>query len=959
MQSSPLGAAAVGQPAPLIGFGSRITDIALALAGSAAAAYGVMRVREPGVMGTEHDWMWWLLALGALVAGVGLLRMERWVPEASPTVAPAHFRTIAHRGWGLLCLVAGVGIAAWVGVRLWPNIQNWQQTPLAWGVALLLMALGGWLLGAVGQPASDYGPGLLRIGAESFPRWLEVLLFVLILALAVGVRTYKLDEIPSAIYVDETNASLDSLYILEGRQDSPFATGWYETPNGYIYFMAGLYKLFGANYWTLKAASLIPALLTIPAVFLLGRYLFGSLAGLTGMYLLAISRWHMTMSRWGWNEVMPPLFQALGVYFLVKGLRERRASAYALGGLITGLTIYTYLSSRLAIATIALFALYWVAVDYHGPWTSWKRHWRGLVIFGAATLVAMTPIGVTYITHPFTFMNRAAEINIFNEVQAEGSLRPLRENVWRHVQLFYQMGDPTGRQNLPGEPQTDPVTGTLMAVGLAYALFRLRDRRRGLLWMWLVIAMAGGYLSELHIDSPNSYRTMTAIVAVVLIGGDVLARLARAFLHLSPVPLQAEKPGRWAAAGGLALAMLVVLPLAGFAGYWEIDTYFNRQATAPSVQASFNIMETRVGHEVVAALDKGAAVYLSHRFYNFSPLRFLVYGAVADKMDANPLDNPPFHLARPEVDLPVPANGAGALFLLDPYYESVMDYFRLFYPNADIRMEQGPGGGNIYLRAEVPAADLARLQGLNAEVLHGDGSTQTLTGPAFQLENAGDDVASVRWTGSLRLESSGVYELVVQGDGRLSLDGAGWSGAAYLGRGLHGIEIEQNGPSPVALSWRRPDGTVEAVPADAFFNVGPPEQGLWGTYYANENWSGPPLMEQITPFLLLAWPPNEPTFHPFSATYSGLLRIETPGLYQFRVEADDGVRFTLDGTVLGEGLIPDRPNGVRAELELAAGDHPIQIDYFQRGGGSALEFFWSPPGSGEVPVPPAALLPGR
>ena len=946
-------------PAPMLPFVNRLTDLALALVGFLVAGYGVMRVRGSGVIGTEHDWMWWLMALGALVAGFGLLRMERWLPEASPVVLSATFASIPRRLVGLLCLVAGVGITAWVIQRLWPNIQDWQETPLPWAAALLLMAVGGWLMGAAGQPSSDYGPGLLRVGAEGFPRWLEITLFVLILALAVGVRTYKLDEIPSAIYVDETNASLDALYILEGRQDSPFATGWYETPNGYIYFMASLYKLFGANYWTLKAASLIPALLTIPAVFFLGRYLFGSLAGLAAMYLLAISRWHMTMSRWGWNEVMPPLFQAVGVYFLVKGLRERRAFAYSLGGLITGLTIYTYLGSRLAIATIALFALYWVAVDYHGPWTSWKRHWRGLVIFGAATLVAMAPIGVTYITHPFTFMNRAAEINIFNEVQEQNSLAPLRENIWRHVQLFYQMGDPTGRQNLPGEPQTDPVTGTLMAVGLAYGLLHLRDRRRGLLWMWLVIAMAGGYLSELHIDSPNSYRTITAIVAVVLIGGDVLARLARGFLHLFPLSAEAEKPARSLAAGGLVLAGLVALPLAGYAGYWEIDTFFNRQATSPSVQASFNIMETRVGQEVVAALDKGEDVYLSHRFYNFSPLRFLVYGAVADEMDANPLDNPPFHLARPEVDLPVPAAGGGALFLLDPYYASVMDYFRHFYPNAEIRMEQGPGGGNIYLRAEVPARDLNALQGLNAEVRRGDGSTQTLTLPSFQLDGTGGDVASVLWTGSLRLERSGYYELVVEGDGQLVLDGAPWPGSSYLGRGLHRLEVEQKSASPVSLIWRRPDGGVEPVPVSALFNVPPSQQGLWATYYANEGWSGPPLMEQMTPFLLLAWPPNEPTFHPFSATYTGLLHIETPGFYQFRVEADDGVRFTLDGAVLGEGLIPDQPNGVRAGLELTAGDHPIQIDYFQQGGGSALEFFWSPPNSGEVPVPPSALLPGR
>jgi hypothetical protein len=65
----------------------------------------------------------------------------------------------------------------------------------------------------------------------------------------------------------------------------------------------------------------------------------------------------------------------------------------------------------------------------------------------------------------------------------------------------------------------------------------------------------------------------------------------------------------------------------------------------------------------------------------------------------------------------------------------------------------------------------------------------------------------------------------------------------------------------------------------------------------------------------------------------------------------------LDGIVLGEGLAPDRPNNFEASLDLKPGDHPIQIDYFQRGGGSALEFYWQMPGGDQTPVPPSALVP--
>jgi hypothetical protein len=108
---------------------------------------------------------------------------------------------------------------------------------------------------------------------------------------------------------------------------------------------------------------------------------------------------------------------------------------------------------------------------------------------------------------------------------------------------------------------------------------------------------------------------------------------------------------------------------------------------------------------------------------------------------------------------------------------------------------------------------------------------------------------------------------------------------------------------------------------------------------------------------LLAWPDGNPVQGPFSAHFTGVLRIDQPGLYGLRLFADDGVRLSIDGTVLGEGLVPDRPNAVTVEVELSTGDHEIQIDYFQQGGGSALEFFWTPPGLPEAPVPPAVLIP--
>jgi hypothetical protein len=959
----------------------RAVDLWLLLAGLMLAQAGVWFIRRSA--GIELViWPWLLLGTGALTGGYGLRRMESWLPDASPpaSVVQDHPRQRRWLGWGIV--IIALLLCGWVIWQLYPDHTIWQGSVFPWLLALAAIDMAGVLLRTLGEPASDYGPRIRRANDGGAlpqqadlrywsPQWrrrvaegrwqrpLEIMLFMLILILAIFLRLYRLDEIPAA---------LDALHMLEGSGASPFGTGWYETPNGYIYYMAGIFKLFGANYWTLKAASLIPAILTIPAVYLLGRYLFGPMAGLAAMFLLAISRWHLTLSRWGWNELMPPLFQIVGTYFLIRGLRERRALDFALGGLISGLSIYTYLSSRLVLVTLALFALYWLAMDADGPVMALKRHASGLFFFGIAALVAMTPIGITYVTHPFLFVNRSAEISIFRDVQDEDSWWPLRENIWRHVQLFYQEGDPVGRQNLPGEPQTDPMTGMLMAVGLGYALLNLRDRRRGLLWLWLVIALAGGFLSELRVQyphapdyilSPNSYRTLAALIAVVLLGGDLISRLGRGLLHVQP------EPGIGRLING-AVGALVIVPMLSFAAAWEISIYFGRQADSPEVQASFNQMETQVAYQVIDALDEGAAVYLSPNFYHFSPLRFLVYGAVSERMDANPrvevnpLAQWPFRLARPEVDLPIPATGGGALLLLDSHYQAVAGYILALYPHAEIAPVMGSTGAQLFLRIWLPEEDLAAQQGLHLTIIHADGRSETRHVPTLARPPA-DDVRQFTWEGSLRLERSGEYDFAVE-DAILLIDGEPWDQPRYLGRGLHSLTLIQDDPparGSVILRWRTQANFGEEVTAADFFITSPPQQGLTGFYYRGENWEGEPVLRQTTPFLLLSWPRDEPLPHPFSVTFVGSLQIETPGLYRFRLKADDGVRLILADEILGEALVPDQPNQVWAEQELSPGLYPIRIDYFQRHGGNALEFFWQPPGQSEGPVPPGVLYPAE
>ena len=94
---------------------------------------------------------------------------------------------------------------------------------------------------------------------------------------------------------------------------------------------------------------------------------------------------------------------------------------------------------------------------------------------------------------------------------------------------------------------------------------------------------------------------------------------------------------------------------------------------------------------------------------------------------------------------------------------------------------------------------------------------------------------------------------------------------------------------------------------------------------------------------------------PFTAVWTGWLRIDEEGRYGFSTESDDGSWLELNGRriVSNEGVHSRRQ--ATGETHLLAGWHPIRVGYDQQGGRAYLDVRWDPPRGPASSLPPDRL----
>ena len=125
-----------------------------------------------------------------------------------------------------------------------------------------------------------------------------------------------------------------------------------------------------------------------------------------------------------------------------------------------------------------------------------------------------------------------------------------------------------------------------------------------------------------------------------------------------------------------------------------------------------------------------------------------------------------------------------------------------------------------------------------------------------------------------------------------------------------------------------------------------PNRGLKGEYFTNRDLSGTPAITRIDRRIRFDWGESAPASgmppDDFSIRWTGKIRVDSDGEYQFFVLGDDGYRLFVNGQMIIDEWRDQAPTLKEAKLSLKAGTlADVKLEYYEHIGNAQVSFGWA------------------
>jgi len=381
-----------------------------------------------------------------------------------------------------------------------------------------------------------------------------------LLLLAFALRVIGITQVPPGLSGDESMNGADAQDVWGGDPLPVFFPTNYGREAFFLYLMALGARVWGVSALTIRLPAILCGMAGLVFTYVLLKRLWNERVALLTLALLSVSFWPIFTSRVGLRAVSLLPWEALGLYALWRGLRERRWVWWGVTGLSLGILTYTYIPGRF----FAVVPLTWLGVcavlGKSRPWEGAARGkvWGGLLLAAGLALLIFAPFGRFIAQHPEQANQRIQELNGVLQQLRAGNFRPAWQSIYKTLGMFTFQGERDWYYNVSGRPLFDGITGMFFYAGVLLALFRLREPRSQLLLIWAGVMLAP---SMLAVGAPSVLRATGAQIPLYVfpaLACDALWRRLDAYAARHPAAglLRLQRHFGWIAALGLGLVAL-------------------------------------------------------------------------------------------------------------------------------------------------------------------------------------------------------------------------------------------------------------------------------------------------------------------------------------------------------------------------------------------------------------------
>lgn len=429
---------------------------------------------------------WWLLGVGlavAVLAQRGLL-LNGTAPQAAPTAA-----TSTRLVLGSVLALAGAALWGWASHALYLSWNDHFDAGWAgWVGAAVLLSVGLDLL---------WGRWSQR--GETHVEWRRPAVLVLaLLAIAAVYRLGNIASFPGEGHISQVEDLQTGMWGLS------FAHGgrarWEYLSHEWL---AGLgIWLGGPTLLAMRIPFAVVSTLKLLPLFLWVRFAVGMPGALVATALFACARWDVVLSRIPNNQ--NALIVASAFALLAGPVRRGRPSAYVWLGLFGGYVFYEYVAYRPLILFI-LIGVTALSLQDRGA------HWRARVARPLITLALIVAMGCPLFLRMTNAGFSNEYMNGWNRAKVQGPYYDSNDT-WAQfvakrinrssdaVALFFFHGEGAAVHNINGAPLIDPVTATLMVLGIAYGLAHWPRSIFGLTVFAFGVTLAGTLVATGNFD---------------------------------------------------------------------------------------------------------------------------------------------------------------------------------------------------------------------------------------------------------------------------------------------------------------------------------------------------------------------------------------------------------------------------------------------------------------------------